>query len=151
FYGLSFWDRIFPLGRLALLAIPSWFLSTWWKIGNRPDMGLKAAQLIGAAGPKVTKEALGPYIAHLATRDVAVLMRAIEGMRRHSAADVLPDIEVPLLVLVGGKDTFTPPELQRHMHEVVPGSEIVEFEEATHCLPVEEPDAINEVLDRFLE
>ena len=151
FYGRSFWNQLFPLGRLAITAVPSFLFSEWWKIGNRPDMGLKAAQMIGAAGPKVTKEALGPYIAHLSTRDPIILFTAIEAIRRHSAADLLPKIKVPTLVLVAEKDTFTPPALQHHMHEVIPDSELISFDEATHCLPVEETEALADAIHRFMQ
>ena len=151
FYGRSFWDRLLPLGRVAVAAMPSFLLSAYWKIGNRPDMGLKAAQLIGAAGPKVTKEALGPYIAHLSTRDPIILFTAIEAMRRHSAADLLPNIKAPTLVLVAEKDTFTPPELQHHIHDVIPDSELISFDEATHCLPIEETEALADAIHRFVQ
>ena len=150
FYGQSIFDKLWPIGSLAVTAIPSWFLAAWWKIGNNAAFGLKVAQLVGAAGPKVTKDGLAPYIAHLSTRDPAVLFKAIEGMRRNSAADLLPEVEVPVLIIAGGKDTFTPPALQRHLHDVLPDSELLMFDEGCHTLPLEEPDAINEALDRFL-
>jgi pimeloyl-ACP methyl ester carboxylesterase len=71
-------------------------------------------------------------------------------MRRHSAADLLPDVKVPVLNLVAGQDRFTPPSVQRHMHEVLPDSELIEFADATHCLPIEEPEAITDAIERFL-
>jgi pimeloyl-ACP methyl ester carboxylesterase len=150
FYGRGFWDHLFPLGRLAVTAIPGFLTAAWWRVGNNAALGLKAAQLIGAAGPKVTTELLAPYITHLSTRDPVILFKAIEGMRRHSAADLLPNVRVPVLNLVAGKDTFSPPALQEHMHDVLPDSELVVFEDATHCLPIEEPEGITAAVDRFL-
>ena len=151
FFGRSIWNQLFPLGRIAITAIPSFFFSAWWKIGNRPDMGLKAAQLIGAAGPTVTKDALAPYIAHLSTRDPIILFTAIEAMRQHSAADLLPKIKVPTLILVAEKDNFTPPALQHHMHDEIPESELISFPEATHCLPIEEAEALGDAIHRFVQ
>jgi pimeloyl-ACP methyl ester carboxylesterase len=150
FFGRGFWNHLFPLGRFAVTAIPGALTAAWWRIGNNAKFGLKAAQALGAAGPKVTAELLAPYITHLSTRDPVILFKAIDGMRRHSAADLLPDIRVPVLNLVAGKDHFTPPAVQRHMHEVLPDSELVEFDDATHCLPIEEPEAITEAIERFL-
>ena len=109
FYGSGVIERVFPIAQLAITAIPSWFLAAYWRIGNNAAFGLKVAQLAGAAGPKVTKDALAPYITHLSTRDPVILFKAIEGMRRHSAADILPDVNIPVLIIGGGKDTFTPP------------------------------------------
>jgi pimeloyl-ACP methyl ester carboxylesterase len=151
FYGGSFIERVFPIGQLAITAIPSWFLAAYWKVGNNAAFGLRMAQLARAAGPKVTKEGLAPYITHLSTRDPVILFKAIEGMRRHSAADLLPDVNVPVLIIAGGQDTFTPPSLQQHLHDVLPDSELVMFDDGHHTLPLEEPDAINEAVGRFLE
>ena len=150
FYGRGFWDHLFPLGRVAVTAIPGALTAAWWRIGNNAALGLKAAQAIGAAGPKVTTELLAPYITHLSTRDPVILFKAIDGMRRHSAADLLPEVHVPVLNLVGGKDTFSPPSLQEHMHDVLPVSELVRFDDATHCLPIEEPEGVNDAVDRFV-
>jgi pimeloyl-ACP methyl ester carboxylesterase len=41
--------------------------------------------------------------------------------------------------------------VQRHMHDVLPDSELVEFPDATHCLPIEEPEAITDAITRFLQ
>jgi pimeloyl-ACP methyl ester carboxylesterase len=151
FFGRGFWNHLFPLGRMAVTAMPSFLTKAWWKVGDNAAFGLKAAQAIGAAGPKVTAELLAPYITHLSTRDPVILFKAIDGMRRHSAADLLPNVQVPVLNLVAGKDNFTPPAVQRHMHDVLPDSELIEFDDATHCLPIEEPEAITEAITRFLD
>jgi pimeloyl-ACP methyl ester carboxylesterase len=51
-------------------------------------------------------------------------------------------VAAPTLVFAGRKDLFAPPEVQERMHELVPQSEIVWFEEGGHMLPAEEPQAI---------
>jgi pimeloyl-ACP methyl ester carboxylesterase len=45
-------------------------------------------------------------------------------------------------VFAGAKDAFAPPAVQQHMHELIPESEIMWFEDGGHMLPVEAPDAI---------
>jgi pimeloyl-ACP methyl ester carboxylesterase len=72
-------------------------------------------------------------------------------MRRNSAAGLLPDVNVPVLILAGGKDNFTPVALQQHLHDVLPDSELVVFENGHHTLPLEEPEGINEAVGRFLD
>jgi pimeloyl-ACP methyl ester carboxylesterase len=151
FFGRGFWNHLFPVGRVAVTAMPSFLTKAWWKVGDNAAFGLKAAQAIGAAGPKVTADLLAPYITHLSTRDPIILFKAIDGMRRHSAADLLPNVKVPVLNLVARKDNFTPPAVQEHMHDVLPDSELIVFEEATHCLPIEEPEAITGAMERFLD
>jgi pimeloyl-ACP methyl ester carboxylesterase len=80
-----------------------------------------------------------------------VLFKMAGGMRKHSAAGLLPTIDVPTLVVAAGKDTFTPPRCQKAMYEAVPDAEIVWFRDAGHTLPIEEPEAIAESLLEFLE
>jgi pimeloyl-ACP methyl ester carboxylesterase len=63
-------------------------------------------------------------------------------MRHHSAADVLPTIAVPVLILGGERDHFTPPSVQHRMHALIPGSDLILYPNGGHLLPVEEADAI---------
>jgi pimeloyl-ACP methyl ester carboxylesterase len=113
------------------------------------ELGRRAAVMVRAAGPKVTTHALAPYITHLGTRDPLVLFMVIDSMRAHSAHDLLPTIDVPVLILAGQRDAFCPLPCQQRMHDMTPNSELVVYPEATHCLPLEEPDAINAEIDRF--
>ena len=71
-----------------------------------------------------------------------MLVKVVEGMHRHSAADVLLDVRVPALVVAGGRDPWTPPALARQMAEAMPDAELHVFGEASHSLPIEEPDAL---------
>ena len=113
-------------------------------------LSYNAAVVLRAATRKLSADRLAPYLAHLATRDPLVLFKMIESMRDHSAADLLPELVTPLLILAGRKDAFTPPATQQKMHELAPGSEIVWFDEAGHCLPLEEPDAVIRAIEKFL-
>ena len=36
------------------------------------------------------------------------------------------------------------------MHDVMPDSELVEFDDATHCLPLEEPEPVADLIDTFV-
>ena len=149
FYGMS-WDRVFPPVLQLMGFIPEPVLRFGLQGGRLPRFGHAMARLVRAAGPKATAAGLAPYLAHLATRNPQVLFKAIEGMRRHSAGDLLPDIDVPTLILAAGQDVFTPPRCQKAMAEAVPDSEIVWFDDAGHTLPIEEPDAIVDAIDDFI-
>lgn len=149
FYGVSLVHHIFPLAYAVVRNAPELLRPLWSGI-RHVHFGHAAARFLRAAGPKSTVEAMAPYLLHMATRDPAVLMEAVAAMRTHSAADLLPHISVPTLILAATLDTFTPPRGQKRMHELVPGSEIVWFDEAGHTLPIEEPDAIAAAIDDFL-
>lgn len=150
FYGQDFTDRIFPAGRFALQAVPRFVLPAWRRLGTQHRLGHRVALLTRAAGPKLTEKALAPYIEHLVSRDPLVLFKLVESMRRASAADLLPRLDVPLLILAGARDTFTPVSVQRRMHDLAPESELVVFDEGHHTLPLEEPEGVAAAVDDFV-
>lgn len=84
------------------------------------------------------------------------LPAAIEGalkamMARPDSTPLLPTITVPTLVLVGGEDTLTPPSLSSAMTSKLPSAELVVVPDAGHLSNLEQPEAFNAALLRFLE
>jgi L-proline amide hydrolase len=63
--------------------------------------------------------------------------------------DRLGEIRVPTLVTSGRHDEWTPKQAEI-VHEGIPGSEWVVFEDSSHMQFAEEPDRYLEVLDDFL-
>jgi pimeloyl-ACP methyl ester carboxylesterase len=53
--------------------------------------------------------------------------------------DLVPQITVPTLIIGAEKDTATPPELAKELHEKIPESKLVIIPNATHGLPKKEP------------
>lgn len=151
FYGQRYTDHLFPVAKFALHAIPRFLLPAWRALGGQQKLGYRAALLSKAAGPKLTEKALAPYIEHFVTRDPIVMFKLVEAMRDSSAADLLPTVDVPMLILAGARDTFTPLSVQKRMHELTPTSELVIFDEGHHTLPLEEPEGINRAVDEFIE
>jgi pimeloyl-ACP methyl ester carboxylesterase len=71
-------------------------------------------------------------------------------MTRPDSTPLLSDVHVPTLILVGDEDELTPPPLSRSMHEAMAGSELVSIPKAGHLSSLEQPDAFNAALSRFL-
>jgi pimeloyl-ACP methyl ester carboxylesterase len=59
-------------------------------------------------------------------------------------------VTVPVLILAGRKDLFTPMSVQQRMHDLLRESELVVFEDGGHLLPVEEAAGIVEATNDFL-
>jgi 3-oxoadipate enol-lactonase len=59
-------------------------------------------------------------------------------------------IEVPTLVLVGGEDTVTPPELSRELAEAIPGAELHILAGAGHLANLERPADFNRLVEEFV-
>ena len=62
----------------------------------------------------------------------------------------LGKIAVPTLFLVGAQDSATPPEVARAMHGAVPGSAFAELAAAGHLSNIDQPDAFNQAIAKFL-
>jgi pimeloyl-ACP methyl ester carboxylesterase len=71
-------------------------------------------------------------------------------MTRPDSIPLLGSIHCPVLIVVGEEDTVTPPPLSRGMHEAIAGSEFVTIPRAGHLASLEQPDAFNAALARFL-
>jgi pimeloyl-ACP methyl ester carboxylesterase len=135
-------DRLFPIADALFRVLPFGFLQPVVRRISAPETALTMLQAIKVAGPKVTAQRIAPHVTQICSIDFSVLWRMIGSFRNHHAAEMLPDVAAPTLIFAGGKDFFAPPGVQRRMHELIPESEIVWFEEGGHMLPAEEPDSI---------
>lgn len=64
--------------------------------------------------------------------------------------ELIGEIEVPTLVMVGDKDPATPVEAARTLEERVPNAELRVIPEAAHLVNIEQPIAFNQALTAFL-
>jgi pimeloyl-ACP methyl ester carboxylesterase len=71
-------------------------------------------------------------------------------MTRPDSTPLLHTIRCPSLILVGEEDVITPPDLSEQMHSAIAGSELVRIPEAGHLSSLEQPDAFNDAVGRFL-
>jgi len=76
---------------------------------------------------------------------------ALRGMaERPDSTDLLAEIGIPVLLVVGTDDRLTPPEEMRQLAELIPATDFVEIPEAGHMAPMENPTAVNAAIERFL-
>jgi len=71
-------------------------------------------------------------------------------MTRSDSTPLLSSIHCPTLVVVGDEDTLTPPALSRDLHQAIACSELVTLPGAGHLSSLEQPEAFNAALVRFL-
>lgn len=98
----------------------------------------------------IRPEDFRPYMAHLAAMDMRVFARLARDLSEHSAADVLPTVDVPALIVGGGRDRFAPLWISEEMHRRMPGSELLRLVQGSHAAPIEEPRLIERALLRLL-
>ena len=79
----------------------------------------------------------------------AMAMRA-RSARIDYLTGVLPKVEVPVLVVVGRQDEFTPVAKAEEMQAALPNGELVVIEDAGHMPNLERPEEFNELVLAFL-
>ena len=146
-------DKLFPIGDAVFRRVPFALMRPAMGQAHRmpPAVGMRIIKAILRTSPSVTYDDIVHHIRQIGEVDFSVMWRMMSQMRDHSAADVLPTIKVPVLILGGERDHFTPPKVQDRMHELIPDSELVMFPEGGHLLPVEEADGIAAALTDWLD
>ncbi|MDA7948622.1 MAG: alpha/beta hydrolase [Hyphomicrobiaceae bacterium] len=71
-------------------------------------------------------------------------------MSRRDSRELLSEIGVPTLVIVGSEDTLTPPELAQEIAERIPAAELDVIEGCGHLSTIERPQAVNDAIRSFL-
>ncbi|MEZ4450176.1 MAG: alpha/beta hydrolase [Nannocystaceae bacterium] len=115
-----------------------------------------AAQGVGRRlkliGPEVTPEDLDLYVQHFGRVHLPTIAAMTLAAQAHSAADLLPTITAPVLVIGGGEDVFAPADrVAVPMQRLIPGAERLHLERGTHTSLFEHPDAIDAAIVEFLE
>ncbi len=72
-------------------------------------------------------------------------------IKRPDATEVLRSLECPTLFISGDQDSWSPVERHYEMAELVPGSEVIAIERSGHMCTMEQPQAVNEALIRWLQ
>lgn len=81
---------------------------------------------------------------------VETILADLEGMReRKNRRVVLPQLALPVLVVVGALDVITPPSDAEAMQKEIPGAQLAVIPDAGHLVPMEAPAAFAAELGRF--
>lgn len=151
FYGTGVGAHLFPVIYHGLPLVPRPLHRLLPKVLRMPPpLAVMLARWLRALGPRTPPEGMRPYFEHFANCDPVVMLRIARAMHRYDASGFLSDIDVPVLVVIGGRDTFTPPSIGEEFAARLPDCELVELPDATHGALLEYPDEIRDVLVDFL-
>ncbi len=70
---------------------------------------------------------------------------------RPDATPLLEEFPFPVLVIAGAQDPLTPPDAMREMAHRIRDAEFVSIADAAHLSNMEQPDAFNDALLRYLQ
>ena len=78
---------------------------------------------------------------------IANALRALRD--RPDSLDLLPQIKVPTLVVVGEEDTITPLSMAQTLADKIPNAELAIIPRAGHLSNIEQPETFNRVVREF--
>lgn len=150
FYGTDISARIAPFTLPLVHLLPRATLLAWRALFSSPLAYPVGARVLRAIGPNAKADDMQGYFDHLATLDPLIVGKMVRGMHDHDASDVLPTIRVPVLILHGTSDPFTPLVVAQQMERAIGSAKLVAFEGGSHTLPIEFPAEIAGEIRTFL-
>jgi pimeloyl-ACP methyl ester carboxylesterase len=149
FHGTTTLESVLPVVRRVVDRAP--------RVFNRLTRALLPTRIAHAVATHVEVNAdlldtedLLPYLRGLSCVEPRLFLAMLAEAGRHSASDLLGAIRVPVLVVAGERDGFTPPALSHALADAIPDAELLMVENGSHTAPLERPDLVNEVVLDFL-
>ena len=96
-------------------------------------------------------EVIGERRAVLLETDPLAFSASCRALRDMDLSGQVGAIDNPTLVIAGGADQTTPPEMARHLAAAIPGSTLVELGRCGHCPQLEQPEALAAAVETFLQ
>jgi pimeloyl-ACP methyl ester carboxylesterase len=116
-----------------------------------PRVAIAVARLTGDINlAAVRLEDVEPYFQHVSIVDFELFLRMLRAAGEHSAEDILQQVHVPVLVIAGARDSFTPAAVSEAMAEAIPGAELEVIPGSTHLAPLEHHTEIAARITAFL-
>ncbi len=129
----------------------AWLFQNFARLADHP-LNRNIGRTLGLLGRNAPDADLAEVTRHLNCIDPKTMRRMAASAEAHSAYDLLPTLDLPVLILAGSRDPFAPEaSVCGPMHRAVRGSEYLRIEGATHTALLEQPDLIARVLSDFLE
>jgi 3-oxoadipate enol-lactonase len=99
-------------------------------------------------GKKKEIAAVTEMIVNTAEESIFKTLRAF--YERKETCSKLPDINIPVLIMVGKEDKITPPAAAQMMHEKIEGSVLKIIEHAGHLSNIENPSEFNSQIEELV-
>jgi pimeloyl-ACP methyl ester carboxylesterase len=107
-------------------------------------------QRMGLVGHTIDMDMFFELAAEYVKLDFGIYMDIFERLGNHDAWDVLPTVAVPVLIVAGEKDLFTPATVARRMADALPDAELFVVPSATHYCPLEFAELLALRIEKFL-
>jgi len=126
-------------------------VATLGPLATRTRVIIAMIKAIGLCSPTLDESVFKDIAKDFVKLDLEAYARIFRVLGEHDADDVLPSIAVPVLVMTGEKDLFTPLETSKRIVSKVPGAELCVVQGGTHYTPIEYPMIVNLRIERFIK
>jgi pimeloyl-ACP methyl ester carboxylesterase len=150
FFDSRWVGRVFPALYHLVRRVPA---PLQWinRYAARSRLTLPLASLTGMVnGTQLRPSDLDAYMSNLAALDMRVFFELAHDMGKHTCEDILRVIRVPVLIIGGERDIYTPLWLSEKMHREIPESELLMLPGGSHAGLVEQPELVNLRLEKFI-
>lgn len=106
---------------------------------------------LGLVSPDIDEAAMRDVALEFKTLDFAIYSDTLRLLGAHDARDILPRLDLPVLIITGDRDLMTPVFLARKMSRMIRGARLVVIAGGSHYTPLEYPHLIHTELTRFLD
>ena len=113
----------YPLPRFltTLYRLPATFFRPWWKYRPRWNAEIPAFKRM-----------------------------MMNNLRQWRGWDLIREITVPTLVIIGERDNYFPRRVYEQVGETIPGAEVIDVGVSKHKVQLERHQAVNRAIDRFM-
>ncbi len=119
--------------------------------GIRPLMPSILPLMFGETSRKERTDLVEAWRSRIAATDVPSLLMTLDAlMARESLLPRLPEINIPVLVMVGAEDAALPPDHSRALVAHLPQATLDIIPGAGHLTTLEQPDVVNDAMSAFL-
>jgi 3-oxoadipate enol-lactonase len=116
--------------------------------GIAPVVESMLPKMLTPEAPEPMRQRVRTIMESASPAGVVTALRALAN--RPDASSQLRGIRVPTLVVAGEHDTITPPADAERMAAAIPGARLAILPKAAHLANVEQPEAFNDAVSRFL-
>jgi pimeloyl-ACP methyl ester carboxylesterase len=151
------WETAFNLPKLgamiprvlsAVRTIPAVAQTVTERVVQWPET-VTWAKRVGLAGRTLDEEIFAQLASSFAGLDMDLYLHTLELLGEHDARDVLGELDVPVLVIAGDRDLFTPRRAAEEIVRRVRGAELLVVPGGTHYVAVEYPELVNLRVEKF--
>lgn len=118
--------------------------------GAMPVIEQMLPKLLGETTQKERAEVVQTVRALASQQSPKAIINALRALRdRSDSLDLLPQITVPTLVIVGEEDSITPVSMSQTLADKIPGAKLEIIPQAGHLSNIEQPEIFNRIVLDF--